>query len=101
MPVFLPTTLQGAEQIIQTINELKNKVPSDPLEAGLLAMADMIKEDQTPGVGLIFFLCLKVSDVQKKSHTGTSIKKFSQILNKAANNDSEHLPDCVFQMWSQ
>ncbi len=49
MPVFLPTTLQGAEQIIQTINELKNKVPSDPLEADLLSMADMIAQDQKPG----------------------------------------------------
>ncbi|XP_070831912.1 zinc finger MYM-type protein 2 [Chaetodon trifascialis] len=50
VPVFLPTTLQGAEEIIQTINELKNKVPSDPLEADLLSMADMITEDQTPDV---------------------------------------------------
>ncbi|XP_045910813.1 zinc finger MYM-type protein 2 isoform X2 [Micropterus dolomieu] len=50
VPVFLPTTLQGAEQIIQTINELKNKLPSDPLEADLLSMADMIAEDQKPDV---------------------------------------------------
>lgn len=43
VPVFLPTTLQGAEQIIETINELKNKVPSD-----LLSMAEMITGDQKP-----------------------------------------------------
>uniref|UniRef100_A0A8C9Y5E2 Zinc finger MYM-type containing 2 n=1 Tax=Sander lucioperca TaxID=283035 RepID=A0A8C9Y5E2_SANLU len=49
VPVFLPTTLQGAEQIVQTINELKNKVPSDHLEAHLLSMAEMITEDQKPG----------------------------------------------------
>lgn len=49
VPVFLPTTLQGAEQIIQTINELKNKVPSDPLEADMLSMAEVIAEDQKPG----------------------------------------------------
>ena len=49
MPVFLPTTLQGAEQIIQSISELKNKVPSDPLEADLLSMAEMIAEEQKPG----------------------------------------------------
>ena len=49
MPVFLPTTLQGAEQIVQTINELKNNVPSDPLEADLISMAEMIAEDQKPG----------------------------------------------------
>lgn len=49
VPVFLPTTLQGSEQIIQTINELKHKVPSDPLEADLISMADMIAEEQKPG----------------------------------------------------
>ncbi|KAL0963574.1 hypothetical protein UPYG_G00308140 [Umbra pygmaea] len=48
VPVFLPTTLQGAEQIVQTINELKVKVPTDPHEADLIAMAEMIAEDQKP-----------------------------------------------------
>lgn len=44
MPVILPTTLQGAEQIIETMNELKNKVPSD-----LQSTAPTIPEDQKPG----------------------------------------------------
>lgn len=44
VPVFLPTTLQGAEQIIEAINKLKNKVPSE-----LLSMAETITEDQKPG----------------------------------------------------
>ncbi|KAG9349716.1 hypothetical protein JZ751_028164 [Albula glossodonta] len=44
VPVFLPTTLNSAEQIVQTIAELKAKIPSDPLEADLLAMAEMIAE---------------------------------------------------------
>lgn len=48
MPVFLPTTLQGTEQIVQTINKLKAKVPTDPHEADL-SMAEMIAEDQKPG----------------------------------------------------
>lgn len=52
VPVFLPTTLQGAEQIVQTINELKNKVPSDPLEADLISMAEVIAEDQKLGMQL-------------------------------------------------
>uniref|UniRef100_A0A3P8XMC3 TRASH domain-containing protein n=1 Tax=Esox lucius TaxID=8010 RepID=A0A3P8XMC3_ESOLU len=50
VPVFLPTTLQGAEQIVQTINELKAKVPSDPHEADLISMAEMIAEDRKPDV---------------------------------------------------
>ncbi|XP_035378726.1 zinc finger MYM-type protein 2 isoform X2 [Electrophorus electricus] len=45
VPVFLPTTLQSAEQIVKTIDELKAKIPTDPLEADLLAMAEMIAED--------------------------------------------------------
>uniref|UniRef100_A0A674D4F9 Zinc finger MYM-type containing 2 n=1 Tax=Salmo trutta TaxID=8032 RepID=A0A674D4F9_SALTR len=48
VPVLLPTTLQGTEQIVQTINKLKAKVPTDPHEADL-SMAEMIAEDQKPG----------------------------------------------------
>ncbi|XP_043105154.1 zinc finger MYM-type protein 2 isoform X1 [Puntigrus tetrazona] len=49
VPVFLPTTLQNAEQIVKTIRELKAKVPSDPLEADLIAMAEVIaQEDEKP-----------------------------------------------------
>uniref|UniRef100_A0A673HUG1 Zinc finger, MYM-type 2 n=1 Tax=Sinocyclocheilus rhinocerous TaxID=307959 RepID=A0A673HUG1_9TELE len=49
VPVFLPTTLQNAEQILKTISELKAKVPSDPLEADLIAMAEVIaQEDEKP-----------------------------------------------------
>lgn len=87
VPVFLPTTLQGAEQIIQTINELKNKVPSDPLEADMLSMAEVIAEDQKPGTlvwGLDVWIKnvrgqrwdehnavgkMLVSDIQKKKNT--------------------------------
>ncbi|XP_052421667.1 zinc finger MYM-type protein 2 isoform X3 [Carassius gibelio] len=48
VPVFLPTTLQNAEQILKTISELKAKVPSDPLEADLIAMAEVIGQDDKP-----------------------------------------------------
>ncbi|MGH0171256.1 UNVERIFIED_CONTAM: hypothetical protein FKN15_060846 [Acipenser sinensis] len=48
VPVFLPTTLDSAEKIVQTIDELRAKIPSDPLEADILAMAEMIAEaDET------------------------------------------------------
>ncbi|XP_057708390.1 zinc finger MYM-type protein 2 [Corythoichthys intestinalis] len=30
VPVFLPTTLQNADQLVQTIQELRSKTPSDP-----------------------------------------------------------------------
>ena len=51
VPIFLPTTLAGVEQIIQTISELKDEVPSDACEADLLAMAHVIAEDQKPATG--------------------------------------------------
>ncbi|MBN3294533.1 ZMYM2 protein, partial [Polypterus senegalus] len=44
VPVFVPTTLDSAEKIVQTIDELKNKIPSNPLEADILAMAEVIAE---------------------------------------------------------
>ncbi|XP_062861668.1 zinc finger MYM-type protein 2 isoform X2 [Trichomycterus rosablanca] len=46
VPVFLPTTLQSAEQIVKTIDELKAKVLPNPLEADLIAMADIIANDE-------------------------------------------------------
>ncbi|XP_062287659.1 zinc finger MYM-type protein 2 [Scomber scombrus] len=67
VPVFLPTTLQGAEQIIQTINELKTKVPSDPLEADLLSMAEMIAEDQKPDVKAVKVKMEHVGDENSSS----------------------------------
>lgn len=48
MPVFLPTTLQGAEQIIQTIKDIKNEAPTIPTEANLFT-AEMVTDDQKPG----------------------------------------------------
>ncbi|KAA0715854.1 Zinc finger MYM-type protein 2 [Triplophysa tibetana] len=49
VPVFLPTTLQNAEQIVKTINELKAKMPFDLLKT-IEAMADGIAldEDEKP-----------------------------------------------------
>ncbi|XP_032083868.1 zinc finger MYM-type protein 3 isoform X3 [Thamnophis elegans] len=44
VPMFLPTTLESTEKIVETIEELKVKIPSNPLEADILAMAEMIAE---------------------------------------------------------
>lgn len=46
MPVFLPTTLQSAEQIVRTIDELKAKVSANPLEADLITMAELIADEE-------------------------------------------------------
>ncbi|XP_005159754.1 zinc finger MYM-type protein 4 isoform X1 [Danio rerio] len=45
VPLFFPTTLDSAESIVQTIQEIKEKIPDDPLEADLIMMAEMVAED--------------------------------------------------------
>lgn len=50
MPVFLPVTLNSAERIVQTIKEIKEKIPSDPFEAELILMAEMVAEQDESNV---------------------------------------------------
>uniref|UniRef100_A0AAY4CBN5 TRASH domain-containing protein n=1 Tax=Denticeps clupeoides TaxID=299321 RepID=A0AAY4CBN5_9TELE len=45
VPMFLPTTLDSAERIVETIEKIKEKIPSDPLQADLILMAEMVAED--------------------------------------------------------
>uniref|UniRef100_A0A8C0VPY8 Zinc finger MYM-type containing 2 n=1 Tax=Cyanistes caeruleus TaxID=156563 RepID=A0A8C0VPY8_CYACU len=44
VPVFLPTTLDSTEKILAAIEELRGKVPSDPLEAELLNLSGVVPE---------------------------------------------------------
>ncbi|XP_039240252.1 zinc finger MYM-type protein 2 isoform X4 [Pipra filicauda] len=44
VPVFLPTTPGSSEKIHGTIEELRGKVPSDPLETDLLNLSGMVPE---------------------------------------------------------
>ncbi|NWV25508.1 ZMYM2 protein, partial [Origma solitaria] len=44
VPVFLPTTLDSTEKILAAIEELRGKVPSDPLEAELLNLSGGVPE---------------------------------------------------------
>uniref|UniRef100_A0A8C2XRK1 TRASH domain-containing protein n=1 Tax=Cyclopterus lumpus TaxID=8103 RepID=A0A8C2XRK1_CYCLU len=44
VPVFLPVTMDSAERIMETIQEIKQKIPSDPFEAELILMAEMVAE---------------------------------------------------------
>ncbi|XP_072532060.1 zinc finger MYM-type protein 4 isoform X2 [Salminus brasiliensis] len=45
VPMFLPTTLDSAERIVETIQKIKEKIPDNPLEADLIMMAEMVAED--------------------------------------------------------
>ncbi|KAM4630943.1 zinc finger MYM-type protein 4-like isoform 2-T2 [Polymixia lowei] len=44
VPMFLPVTLDSAEAIVETIQEIKEKIPSNPFEADLILMAEMVAE---------------------------------------------------------
>ncbi|NXS21663.1 ZMYM2 protein, partial [Mystacornis crossleyi] len=44
VPVFLPTTLDSTDKILAAIEELRGKVPSDPLEAELLNLSGVVAE---------------------------------------------------------
>ncbi|KAM4630948.1 zinc finger MYM-type protein 4-like [Polymixia lowei] len=44
VPMFLPVTLDSAEAIVETIQEIKEKIPSNPFEADLILMAEMLAE---------------------------------------------------------
>ncbi|KAJ8334752.1 hypothetical protein SKAU_G00403910 [Synaphobranchus kaupii] len=46
VPMFLPTTLDSAERIVEAIQEIKNKIPANPYEADLILMADLLAEDE-------------------------------------------------------
>ncbi|XP_047239406.1 zinc finger MYM-type protein 4-like isoform X3 [Girardinichthys multiradiatus] len=45
VPMFLPVTMDSAERIVETIQEIKQKIPSDPYEAELILMAEMVAEE--------------------------------------------------------
>ncbi|XP_037831690.1 zinc finger MYM-type protein 4 isoform X2 [Kryptolebias marmoratus] len=45
VPMFLPVTMNSAERIVETIQEIKQKIPSNPFEAELILMAEMVAED--------------------------------------------------------
>ncbi|KAK7800344.1 hypothetical protein U0070_019098 [Myodes glareolus] len=46
IPVFLPAPLDSSEKIPATVEDVKSKVSSDPLDTDLLTMPDMMTEDE-------------------------------------------------------
>ncbi|XP_046374355.2 zinc finger MYM-type protein 4-like isoform X2 [Haliotis rufescens] len=42
VPIFIPTAKKTAEKILKLIKEIREKIPSDPLEAELLMMAEAV-----------------------------------------------------------
>ena len=44
--MLLPVTLDSAESVMETIRQIKDKMPSDPLEADLILMAEIVAEQE-------------------------------------------------------
>lgn len=45
-PIFIPTTRNSAKGIMKEINKIHDKMPTDPFEAELLMMAEMVAGDK-------------------------------------------------------
>ncbi|XP_074716199.1 zinc finger MYM-type protein 2 isoform X7 [Strix uralensis] len=80
VPVFLPTTLDSSEKILAAIEELREKVPSNPLETELLNLSEMVSEHDGKG---------EASDV-------SSVIVESNILNSEAESRTS-LPDVPYE----
>lgn len=46
VPVFIPTTRNSANGILKEIKKIQVKIPTDPFEAELLMMAEMVADDK-------------------------------------------------------
>ncbi|KAK3926212.1 Zinc finger MYM-type protein 4 [Frankliniella fusca] len=46
VPIFIPTTRNSAKGIFKEIKRIQEKIPSDPFEAELLMMAEMVADDK-------------------------------------------------------
>lgn len=46
VPIFIPTTRNSAKGILKEIKKIQEKIPTDPFEAELLIMAEMVAEDK-------------------------------------------------------
>lgn len=46
VPIFIPTTRNSAKSIFKDIKRIQEKIPSDPFEAELLMMAEMVATDK-------------------------------------------------------
>ncbi|CAG4960276.1 unnamed protein product [Colias eurytheme] len=71
-PVFIPTTRNSAKGIMKEINKIHDKMPTDPFEAELLMMAEMVAGD-------------KKKD-QSDSDTDDDNEEFSPVTGMDGNN---------------
>ncbi|KAJ8350950.1 hypothetical protein SKAU_G00260800 [Synaphobranchus kaupii] len=85
VPVFLPTTLDGAERIVETIAELRATMEAPllqaPLEAHLLAMAEMLAEadEEKPDC----------ADVKCESAESSDVKGESAVKSESSSLEEE------------
>ncbi|KAM6934578.1 zinc finger MYM-type protein 2 [Xenentodon cancila] len=87
VPVFVPTNLQGAEQIIQTISVVKKEAPCDPLEADQLSVADVITEDKKTGV------CMNIKEIKVTREPEGEESSISSYEEEEGQEEEKYEPD--------
>ncbi|NXT63230.1 ZMYM2 protein, partial [Chaetops frenatus] len=91
VPVFLPTTLDSTEKILAAIEELRGKVPSDPLEAELLNLSGVVPEHVGKAEA-----CDVASEFPDEFLTVCSVIVESNLLNSATELRTS-LPDVPYE----
>uniref|UniRef100_A0A8K9WSK0 TRASH domain-containing protein n=1 Tax=Oncorhynchus mykiss TaxID=8022 RepID=A0A8K9WSK0_ONCMY len=81
VPMFLPVTLDNAERIVETIQDIKEKIPSDPFEADLILMAEMVADEgreKSPDEWLLALCCSVLLCFQHVTSSSKSNASFIQ-----------------------
>ncbi|NXK76191.1 ZMYM2 protein, partial [Amazona guildingii] len=87
VPVFLSTTLDSSEKILAAIEELRGKVPSNPLETDLLNLSEMVPEHDGKA---------EASDVTRTFLLLTGVIVESNLLNSETEAQMS-LPDVPYE----
>ncbi|XP_051465263.1 zinc finger MYM-type protein 2 isoform X4 [Apus apus] len=74
VPVFLPTTLESSEKTLAAVEELKGKVPSNPLETELLNLSGMVPEhDEKAEASDVASVIVESDQLNSETDTQTSL----------------------------
>ncbi|XP_069747442.1 zinc finger MYM-type protein 2 isoform X2 [Narcine bancroftii] len=90
VPVFLPTTLENAEKIVETIEDLRRKVPSNPIEADILAMAEIIAEAERNPVSM------EICGIDNNDNGGSFLDVFGTMKDDL--EEQSKMPDNQYEL---
>ncbi|XP_055613716.1 zinc finger MYM-type protein 3 [Uranotaenia lowii] len=83
VPIFIPTTRNSANGIMKEIKKIQDKMPTDPFEAELLMMAEMVAGEK------------KKDDSDSDSDDGGAADQFTSTNNDTIENNTSFNEDLV------